>query len=85
MEDNLPLARVARLRARSLRRAPWVEAARSVGVGPGRLLGRHVLPSLAGPVALLAVAFLGEHPSAREWIGLALVTGGVMLIALKRG
>jgi transporter family protein len=36
-------------------------------------------------VALLAVLFLGERPSAREWLGLAFVTGGVVLIALKRG
>lgn len=36
-------------------------------------------------VAGLAVLFLGERPSAREWLGLALVTGGVVLIALKRG
>lgn len=32
-------------------------------------------------VALFAVAFLGERPSAREWIGIALVALGVVLIA----
>lgn len=35
-------------------------------------------------VALFAVAFLGERPSLREWSGIALVAGGVLLLALKR-
>ena len=30
-------------------------------------------------VAVFAFAFLGERPSAREWLGIALVTGGVLL------
>lgn len=34
-------------------------------------------------VAVFAFAFLGERPSAREWLGIALVTGGVLLLALK--
>ena len=35
-------------------------------------------------VALMAVAFLREHPSTQEWLGLGLITSGVLLIALKR-
>lgn len=35
-------------------------------------------------VALFAVAFLGERPSGREWLGIALVAGGVLVLALKR-
>ncbi len=35
-------------------------------------------------VALFAVAFLGERPSGRDWLGIALVAGGVVLLALKR-
>ena len=35
-------------------------------------------------VALLAVVFLGERPSARDWTGVGLVTAGVVLLALKR-
>ena len=35
-------------------------------------------------VALFAVAFLGERPSLREWGGIALVTGGVLVLAFKR-
>jgi transporter family protein len=35
-------------------------------------------------VALFAVAFLGERPSVREWLGIMLIGGGVLLLALKR-
>lgn len=35
-------------------------------------------------VALMAVVFLDEHPSRQEWIGLGLVTAGVLTLALKR-
>ena len=35
-------------------------------------------------VAVFAFAFLGERPSLREWSGIAMVAGGVLLLALKR-
>jgi transporter family protein len=35
-------------------------------------------------VAIFAFAFLGERPSGREWLGISLVAGGVLLLALKR-
>ncbi|MEP6763642.1 MAG: EamA family transporter [Gemmatimonadaceae bacterium] len=35
-------------------------------------------------VALFAVAFLGERPSLREWIGIALIGGGGLLLSFKR-
>lgn len=35
-------------------------------------------------VALFAVAFLGERPSLREWSGIAMVAGGVLVLAIKR-
>ena len=35
-------------------------------------------------VALFAVAFLGERPSPREWVGIALVGAGALLLSLKR-
>ena len=35
-------------------------------------------------VAIFAVAFLDERPSAQEWIGIAMVAGGVLVLALKR-
>ena len=68
-------ARVVRLQARAVRRAPWVEAARAVGAGPGRLLGRHVLPSLAASVIVLAgqqVAAMILYEAALSYLGLGL-------------
>ena len=35
-------------------------------------------------VALFAFAFLGERPVAREWLGIALVAGGVLVLAIRR-
>ena len=35
-------------------------------------------------VALFAVVFLGERPTPREWMGIALVGGGVLLLSLRR-
>jgi transporter family protein len=35
-------------------------------------------------VAIFAFAFLGERPSLREWSGIAMVAGGVLLLAFKR-
>lgn len=34
-------------------------------------------------VAVFAFIFLGERPSLREWSGIAMVAGGVLLLALK--
>jgi len=34
-------------------------------------------------VAVFAFAFLGERPSWREWLGIALVASGVVVLALK--
>lgn len=34
-------------------------------------------------VALFAVAFLGERLSAREWLGIALIVGGIVLLTLN--
>jgi transporter family protein len=35
-------------------------------------------------VALFAFAFLGERPSAKDWLGIALVAAGVVVLALRR-
>lgn len=35
-------------------------------------------------VAVFAFAFLGERPAAREWLGIALVASGVLVLAIKR-
>ena len=35
-------------------------------------------------VALFAFVFLGERPDGREWLGIALVGAGVLVLAIKR-
>ncbi len=35
-------------------------------------------------VAIFAFIFLGERPAAREWLGIAMVAGGVLVLAIKR-
>jgi transporter family protein len=35
-------------------------------------------------VAIFAFAFLGERPTFREWTGIAMVAGGVLVLAFKR-
>ena len=35
-------------------------------------------------VVVFAFIFLGERPALKDWLGVALVSGGVLLLALKR-
>ncbi len=35
-------------------------------------------------VAIFAFAFLGERPNLREWTGIAMVAGGVLILAIKK-
>lgn len=34
-------------------------------------------------VAVFACVFLGERPSLREWLGIAMVSGGVLVLAIR--
>jgi bacterial/archaeal transporter family protein len=34
-------------------------------------------------VALFAIAFLGERPAVQDWVGIGLVTAGVLALTLK--
>ena len=52
-----PLARLVRGQVLSLRKREFVEAARALGAGNGRILGRHILPNLMSP---LLVAITGD-------------------------
>ena len=46
----LTMARIVRSQVQSLKRMEFVEAARSLGLGHGRIIFRHLLPNLLGPV-----------------------------------
>ena len=35
-------------------------------------------------VAIFATVFLGDRPGLRDWLGIAFVAGGIVLLALKR-
>lgn len=68
-------ARVIRLQTLALRNAAWMDAARAMGAGPWRLLGRHLLPNLAGTAAILATQQAGAmilYESSLSFLGLGL-------------
>jgi peptide/nickel transport system permease protein len=52
-------ARIVRGEVLSLRERDYIEAARVLGATPGRLLLRHLLPGLAGPLAVQATFGVG--------------------------
>lgn len=51
--------RLVRGQVRTLRELPYVEAARSVGCGPGRIIFRYLLPGTLGTVAVQAATSCG--------------------------
>jgi len=68
-----PMARVARAGVLTVRHEEYVEAARAVGAGDGRILRRHVMPNAAAPLIVestlrLAFAILAE--AALSFLGL---------------
>ena len=82
----LTMARVVRSGVMSLRDQPFVEAARAMGLGPMRIMFRHILPNLVSsvvvyatltvPGAILSESFLsflglGVQPPLPTWGNLA--------------
>jgi transporter family protein len=63
--------------------ASWLCYFRALKVGPAAKVAPVDKFSVI-LVALFAVAFLGERPKAHEWLGIALVGAGVIVLALKR-
>jgi bacterial/archaeal transporter family protein len=63
--------------------ASWVCYFRALQIGEASKVAPVDKLSLV-LVAVFAFSFLGERPSARDWAGIALVAGGVLLLALKR-
>jgi peptide/nickel transport system permease protein len=65
--------RVIRLQAASLRNAPFVEAARASGATRWRVMGRHIMPNVAGPIIVIAsqqVAGMVLYEAALSYLGL---------------
>ena len=56
----LTLARVVRGQVLSLKSQPFVESARAIGCSPARVLFRHVLPNLIGPVIVYTTLTVPE-------------------------
>ena len=63
--------------------ASWVCYFRALQIGDASKVAPVDKLSLV-LVALFAFTFLGERPSVREWSGIAMVAGGVLLLAIKR-
>ena len=63
--------------------ASWVCYFRALQVGEASKVAPVDKFSLV-LVAVFAVVFLDERPSVQEWLGIALVAGGVLLLAFKR-
>ncbi len=82
----LTLARITRGQVLALKQRPFVEGARALGAGPGRLVARHLLPNGMAPIvvyttlkvpdvmldeALLSFLGLGVQPPMASWGSLA--------------
>ena len=63
--------------------ASWVCYFRALKVGEASKVAPVDKLSLV-LVALFAVAFLGERPNSREWLGILMVAGGIVVLAFKR-
>ncbi|HET9658839.1 MAG TPA: ABC transporter permease [Thermomicrobiales bacterium] len=78
--------RVVRLQARSLSQAQFVEASRSIGATEGWIVRHHLLPNLAGTIAVLATQQMAAvilFEAALSYLGLGMppdsVTWGRMV------
>ncbi len=68
-------ARIVRADVLSLRERDYVLAARASGAGPGRIMARHMLPNVAGPIIVLATLGVGNIiilESALSFLGLGI-------------
>ena len=63
--------------------ASWVCYFRALQIGDASKVAAIDKASLV-LVAVFAFAFLGERPTLRDWSGVAMVAGGVLVLAMKR-
>ncbi|MFF8915507.1 ABC transporter permease [Streptomyces sp. NPDC015032] len=69
------IARVMRGAVITIKQADYVQAARALGAGTGRILFRHILPNAMAPVIVVATISLGVYISAEatlSYLGLGL-------------
>lgn len=52
-------ARLARSQTLSLESAPYIQAAKMAGSGPLKLIRKHILPNIAGPILVTAMLDIG--------------------------
>lgn len=67
------LARVTRAKTLQIRELEFVQAARALGMGHGRILLRHVLPNVLGPIIVLGTTLVAQmiiFESALSFLGL---------------
>jgi ABC-type dipeptide/oligopeptide/nickel transport system permease subunit len=67
------LARVTRAKTMEVRRLDFVEAARALGVGHVRIVLRHVLPNVVGPIIAISTIMVAQMilaESAMSFLGL---------------
>ena len=89
-------SRLVRGEVLRLRHQPFVVAAESLGAGPGRIMGQHLLPNVAGPLIVTATLGVGDvilleaglsflglgiQPPMPSWGGMILDARSVMTIA----
>ncbi len=63
--------------------ASWLCYFRALKLGPATLVAPIDKLSVV-LVAIFGVVFLGERPSASNWVGIALIAAGAVLIVVKR-
>lgn len=56
----LTMARIVRGQVLSLRSQPFIEAARSIGVGPAGIVFRHLVPNALGPIIVYTTLTIPE-------------------------
>jgi peptide/nickel transport system permease protein len=54
------VSQVVRASALSIRELPYIEAARALGMGPARIILRHMLPNVMASYLVMLTAFLGQ-------------------------
>ncbi|HWI31985.1 MAG TPA: dipeptide/oligopeptide/nickel ABC transporter permease/ATP-binding protein [Microbacterium sp.] len=63
------LVRVVRSSVLAIREELYVAAARISGIGPARIMGRHILPGLVGPVSVQLALFAGGALALQTGLG----------------